>query len=102
MFQRKIVECFKGTPQHPFFTTHGIVAMCDLKPGMEMIIRNANASLFVKAVGKETHPEGIFVYNFEVAGDHTYFVGNYFGGIFVHNLGCNGGRSGRQVRVSIR
>ena len=29
------------------------------------------------------------VYNFTVAGDHTYFVGKNSGGLWVHNIDCN-------------
>ena len=31
------------------------------------------------------YPHGVTVYNFEVDGDHTYFVGTANGGVWVHN-----------------
>ena len=81
----KTVESIKGTPEHPFFTPNGMVEMGKLKPGMEVSTRNTDELLTVKAIQREQHPEGIPVYNFEVEGDHTYFVGQANGGTWVHN-----------------
>ncbi len=80
----KKVDTLQGTPLHPFFTPSGMVAMGDLKPEMKVITRRG-PPLVVKSVTREPHPEGIAVYNFEVEGDHTYFVGKAEGGIWVHN-----------------
>jgi guanyl-specific ribonuclease Sa len=80
----KVVESLRGTPEHPFFTPSGKVAMGQLKAGMQVITRRG-PPLVVKAVSREHHLEGIAVYNFEVEGDHTYFVGTANGGAWVHN-----------------
>ncbi len=66
------------------FGDSSIVTMGDLKPEMKVIVRRG-PPLVVKSVTREPHPEGIAVYNFEVAGDHTYFVGKAEGGNWVHN-----------------
>ena len=81
----QIVDSIKGTPEHPFFTPNGLVEMGKLQPGMEVISRDNDHVLFVKTVKRESHPEGILVYNFEVEDDHTYFVGQANGGVMVHN-----------------
>ncbi len=86
----KVVESLRGTPEHPFFTPTGQVAMGQLKAGMQVITWRG-PPLVVKAVSREHHPEGIAVYNFEVEGDHTYFIGKAQGGIWVHNT-CPVGR----------
>jgi len=80
----KVVDTLQGTPLHPFFTPSGMVAMGDLKSEMKVITRRG-PPLVVKSVIREPHPEGIAVYNFEVEGDHTYFVGKAEGGTWVHN-----------------
>ena len=80
----KVVDSLRGTPEHPFFTPTGIVAMGELKPEMKVITRRG-PPLVIKSVTREHHPEGIPVYNFEVEGDHTYFVGKAEGGTWVHN-----------------
>ncbi len=79
-----IVESLRGTPTHPFFTSTGMVAMGELKPEMKVITRRG-PPLEVKSVTREAHPEGVDVYNLEVEGDHTYFVGTAQGGAWVHN-----------------
>jgi hypothetical protein len=80
----KVVESLRGTPEHPFFTPTGQVAMGQLKAGMQVITWRG-PPLVVKAVSREHYPEGIPVYNFEVEGDHTYFIGTANGGAWVHN-----------------
>ena len=80
----KIVDSLRGTPEHPFFTPGGMIAMGDLQPEMKVTTRRG-LPLVVKSVTRKHHPEGIVVYNFEVEGDHTYFVGNAEGGTWVHN-----------------
>jgi hypothetical protein len=82
----QVVDSIKATPEHPFFTPNGLVEMGKLQPGMEVITRENDGLLIVKAVKRESHLEGILVYNFEVEDDHTYFVGQANGGIFVHNM----------------
>ena len=95
----KTVESIKGTPEHPFFTPHGMVAMGELKPGMDVNTRNNDELLVVKAVKRESHPEGIPIYNFETEDNHTYFVGQANGGVLVHNLGDCGAKLPNKVIV---
>ena len=80
----KVIERLEGTPVHPFFTPGGLVAMGDLKPEMTVISRRG-PPLVVKTVTRQAHLGGVSVYNFEVEGDHTYFVGTKQGGTWVHN-----------------
>ena len=79
-----VVETITGTPEHPFFTTQGVVALGSLGVGTQVVTR-AGPALVVKSVVGHTHLEGISVYNLEVEGDHTYFVGTANGGLWVHN-----------------
>ena len=79
-----VVDKLRGTPEHPFFTSTGIVPMGELAVGTQVHTR-AGPMLTVKSSKREAHPEGIPVYNFEVEGDHTYFVGQANGGTWVHN-----------------
>ena len=83
-----VVDKLRGTPEHPFFTPTGIVPMGQLAVGAQVHTR-AGPTLVVKSTKREAHPEGIPVYNFEVEGDHTYFVGQANGGTWVHNT-CPG------------
>ena len=82
----KAADSIRGTPEHPFFTPNGMVEMGKLKPGMEVSTRNNDELLIVKAIKRESHPEGIPVYNFETEDNHTYFVGQANGGTLVHNM----------------
>jgi len=79
-----VVESILGTPEHPFFTPNGLVGMGQLKPGMEVCTRDGKL-LIVYAVKREQHPEGVSVYNLEVDEDHTFFIGQLQGGVWVHN-----------------
>ncbi len=74
----------RGTPEHPFFTPGGMVAMGKLAVGQQVTTRDGK-TLVVKSTRREAHPEGVPVYNFEVEDDHTYFVGQANGGTWVHN-----------------
>lgn len=49
------------------------------------VVTRAGPQLAIAKVEKEQHPSGVAVYNLEVAGDHTYFVGDADGGVWVHN-----------------
>jgi len=81
----KVVETLKGTPEHPFFTAdNGMVGMGHLRVG-EKVISRIGPALLVASVVPESKPGGYKVYNFEVADDHTYFVGKANGGTWVHN-----------------
>ena len=87
-----VVETLIGTTEHPFFTPRGQVKMGDLGVGTEILTRAGPSQdgqrLYVKEIKREAYPGGIYVYNFVVDGDHTYFVGLADGGEWVHNAPC--------------
>ena len=79
------VQRLEGTPEHPFFTIdRGMVEMGRLQVG-EKVISRIGPALVVASVHREKRLGGYKVYNFEVADDHTYFVGKINGGVWVHN-----------------
>jgi RHS repeat-associated protein len=80
-------ETITGTTDHPFFTEGGLVPMGRLGVGTAILTR-AGPRLVVKTVRTSSHPKGVAVYNFAVDGNHTYFVGNASGGVWVHNADC--------------
>ncbi len=69
------------TATHPFFTDTGWVKAIDLRAGMDCYL-SVGARLTVQAV-KHPLPHPTTVYNLQVAGTHTYFVGKQ--GVWVHN-----------------
>ena len=87
----KVVDTITGTPNHPFYVPgKGWVPLGQLGIGTSLVARaggnNSNGvGLVVKSSRRESHPEGVSVYNFEVDGFHTYFVGKASGGVWVHN-----------------
>ena len=60
----------------------GFVLSGQLAIGNAIVTRAGPA---VRLVGKERTGKRATVYNFEVAGTHTYFVGHKNGGLWVHN-----------------
>jgi len=73
--------------------------MGELKPGERLLLADGEAT--VTAARIEQLAEPVTVYNFEVAGWHTYHVGSQEAGwVFVHNR-C-GGSSARLSRLSDR
>ena len=82
----KIVQTVRCTVEHPFFVSgRGWVGAKDLGIGTEIVTR-AGPNLVVRKVERESHPGGVGIYNFEVEGLHSYFVGEASGGVWVHNL----------------
>jgi hypothetical protein len=84
------VEHIETTDDHPFFVRGlGWVRAADLQPGMGLQEADGSDDAYVVATTREEHPEGVAVYNFEVADDHTYFVADRVGeadvAIWVHN-----------------
>ena len=80
----KIVDALTATPEHPFFVPHkGFVPLGQLSVGTQVVTRQEPA---VVIASLETHhyPNGIPVYNFQVQDDHSYFVGQANGGLWVH------------------
>ena len=49
------------------------------------MVTRAVPVLVVSSLVRQSHPQGVLVYNLEVEGDHTYFVGTADGGVWVHN-----------------
>ena len=80
-----VVEQITCTPQHPFYVKDkGFVSAGELGIGTQIVTR-AGPALFLKTVSRRNEPAGVLVYNFEVEGDHTYFVGAAGDGLWVHN-----------------
>ena len=84
----KLVETITTTEEHPFRVAgQGFVPAGQLALGNAIVTR-AGPALVVKSITRHTRKEGYLVYNFEVEGDHTYFVGTANGGAWVHNVTC--------------
>jgi len=77
-------ETIASTASHPYWeeTTQRWVEAAELRPGM--VLRMSNGSTSVVHTVKE-RAELVEVHNFEVAGEHNYFVGA--SGVLVHNGG---------------
>ena len=79
------VETIEATRQHPFYVEgKGFVAAAALGIGNAIVTR-AGPSLVVGKMAWERRTAGYEVYNLIVEGDHTYFVGDSSGGVWVHN-----------------
>jgi hypothetical protein len=86
------VEVIHVTDAHPFYVEGlGWTGAADLLPG-EHLVSSDGEILTVTANVDEPHLEGIAVFNFEVEGDHTYFVSDGIGDavgdsdwVWVHN-----------------
>jgi hypothetical protein len=82
-----VVETIVTTRNHPLFVHgKGFVPAGQLAIGNAIATR-AGPELIVKSIVRKSDKAGIAVYNFVVEDDHTYFVGRYSGGIWVHNPG---------------
>jgi hypothetical protein len=87
------VETIRTTNEHPFWVEGaGWTAAGDLSVGATLDQPDGTDAVVLSSV-YEAHPEGIAVFNFEVEGDHTYFVedGNGTTAIWTHNW-CIGGK----------
>jgi hypothetical protein len=81
----KIVDTLTATPEHPFFVPgRGPIPLGQLGIGTQVVTR-AGPTFVIASLVKHEYPQGVPVYNFEVQGDHTYFVGVANGGTWVHN-----------------
>lgn len=74
------IETLTVTPEHPFWTGRGWVAAGQLQPDDRVLLRSGDEVMVRRA---EPPSERVTVYNFEVEGFHTYFVGAE--GLWVHN-----------------
>jgi hypothetical protein len=86
------VERIHVTDAHPFYVEGlGWTGAAELEAG-EHLVSDDGEVLTVTANVDEPHPEGVAVFNFEVEGDHTYFVSDGVGDsvsdedwVWVHN-----------------
>jgi len=69
------------TATHPFFTDKGWVKAVDLRAGMDCYLDDGSRITVQDVKHPIAHPQT--VYNLQVAGFHTYFVGTQ--GVWVHN-----------------
>jgi hypothetical protein len=70
----------------------GFTSAQDLYAG-EMIEEASGGYASVVSSISEAHPQGVTVYNFTVANDHTYFVDQGGDAVWVHNVTCSQLRS---------
>ena len=81
----QVVETITCTPDHPFYVPgQGFVAAGSLTAGTSLVSRSGS-SVSVSDVAWEKADGGYTVYNFSVEADHSYFVGQEAGGVWVHN-----------------
>lgn len=81
----KTAETITTTDAHPFMVAdQGFVPAGQLALGNAIVTR-AGPTLIVKSITRQVRKEGYRVYNFEVEGSHTYFVGELYAGTWVHN-----------------
>jgi hypothetical protein len=69
------------TATHPFYTDNGWVKAIDLRPGMDCYLDSGARITLQRVEHPQAHPQT--VYNLQVTGFHTYFVGSE--GVWVHN-----------------
>lgn len=90
-------ETITCTTEHPFYVRdRGWVAAGELVASDKLELQNGRFA-YVESIEFEKIEEPIDVYNFEVEGFHTYFVGD--NSILVHNQCKNPGRQGKQARL---
>jgi hypothetical protein len=100
-------QTLETTDEHPFWSVEAedFVAAGDLRPGDRFISPAGEFSRLV-ATHRDEHPEGVAVYNFEVADVHNYYVrGHGLRGppIRVHNasiFGCASAPKGGLERAN--
>jgi len=85
------LQQIKTTDRHPFWVRdRGWVVAAQLKAGQQIVQSDGGAATVV-STRYEPYPEGIPVYNFEVADTHTCFVsaeGARAPPVLVHNTDC--------------
>ena len=80
-------ETIEMTGEHPFYVQgEGFVPAGRLAIGNAIVTRAGPPDALVSIKRSDTPKT---VYNIEVEGDHTYFVGNKDGGLWVHNIDCS-------------
>jgi hypothetical protein len=87
-------QALRTTPEHPFWTVnhHKFRSAGRLQPG-DTFISPGGQFQTLTATESESHPDGIFVYNFTVEIAHTYFVSATKDDqpLLVHNANCGPG-----------
>ncbi len=84
-------ETIRATDNHPFWVEGiGWTAAELLEAGQSLQLADGNAATVVSAFDTGTVDQ---VFNFEVDGFHTYYVGQH--GVWVHNTNCAAGELGR-------
>ena len=87
-------ETIVATPNHPFYVLQkGFVNAVELRAGDILCTVNGEY-VIVEQIQHEILEAPREVYNFRVANNHTYFVGNTK--IGVHNAGCSQSNTGNQ------
>ena len=78
-----------ATPTHPFYVAEkGWVSAVNLRAGDRLQLVNGEY-VTVEQVQHEILESPVKVYNFRVADNHTYYVGNDGEAVLVHNANCN-------------
>lgn len=81
------IQELKTTDEHPFWVPGlGWINAGDLRID-QVLLQDDGTQAIVASTRRESHPEGVTVYNFQVENSHTYFVsGNKASkGVLVHN-----------------
>jgi hypothetical protein len=99
------VSQIETTGEHPFFVKdRGQVNAADLEIG-DRVETLTGQFVIVTSNVRESHPEGVTVYNFEVQHDHTYFVLSHAANgppLWAHNSdGCLGNGSDAELPEQI-
>lgn len=78
-----------ATPTHPFYTPdRGWVSAVNLRAGDRLQLVNGEY-VTVEQIQHEILESPVKVYNFRVADNHTYYVGNDDDAVLVHNANCH-------------
>ncbi|HEU4404594.1 MAG TPA: toxin TcdB middle/N-terminal domain-containing protein [Polyangiaceae bacterium] len=100
-----VVQLFEVTSEHPFRVRgRGWVGAAELAPGQE--VHEVEDGAWLRVVRVALVPKRATVYNFEVDGLHTYFVGDL--GAWVHNacsssyLGKRSNKVGKEAEAKLR
>lgn len=89
-------ETIDVTPEHPFYVVGvGWTGSSQLTAGERLSQPDGSEATVVSAIA-DPRPAGVTVYNFEVDQDHTYFVNQGAGAVWVHNS-CDSEKLGNNL-----
>lgn len=88
-----------STLSHPFYANNSWTSAKDLRAG-DILVNVNGQKVVVEKIQHEILETPVKVYNFEVSGNHTYFVGDG-GGIAVHNKNCHKSNSQAKVKKQL-